>query len=59
MNKNQNALTFYIYGKKFCPRRVLSATKNYNYFIENGLQPVDDPKDAFNYYPFLRWIQFR
>jgi tRNA A37 methylthiotransferase MiaB len=38
--------TFYISCKKNCPRRVLEASRNYRYFIKNGLQPVDNPKNA-------------
>lgn len=38
--------SFYIYVKKHCPRRSLEASKNSQYFIQNGLKPVDDPKKA-------------
>jgi len=46
MNEDLKWLTFFIHCKKNCPRRVLEASKNYRYFIENGLQPVDNPKNA-------------
>jgi len=46
MNEEPAVLNFYIYCKKNCPRRVLAASRNYRYFIENGLRPVDDPKKA-------------
>ena len=39
-------LSFYIYCKKYCPRRVLAASRNYTYFVKNGLIPVDNLKKA-------------
>lgn len=46
MSEDPAIQTFYIYCKKNCPRRVLEASKNYRYFIKNGLRPADDPKKA-------------
>lgn len=36
---------FYIYSR-YCPRRLLVASKNYKYFVDNGLREVYRPEDA-------------
>ncbi|PVX27475.1 MAG: hypothetical protein CW716_02135, partial [Candidatus Bathyarchaeum sp.] len=36
---------FYIYSRN-CPRRVLASSRNFKYFIQNGLSEVNNPKDA-------------
>lgn len=46
MDSKVRPKSFYIFVKKFCPRRSLEASKNYQYFIQNGLTPVADPKKA-------------
>jgi len=46
VSKQPKLKTFYIYVKKYCPRRSLEASKNYNYLVKNGLRPVDNPKKA-------------
>ena len=38
--------SFFIYGKVWCPRRSLDASRLYRYFVENDLRPVDYPKKA-------------
>ncbi len=37
---------YFIYAKKFCPRRSLDASKLNRYLLENGLQPVSNPRKA-------------
>ena len=37
---------YYIYAKKFCPRRSLDATRLHNCLLKNNLQPVSDPRKA-------------
>ena len=37
---------YFIYAKKFCPRRSLDASKLHRYLLENNLQPVSNPRKA-------------
>lgn len=46
MDSEVKPKSFYIFVKKYCPRRSLEASKNFQYFIQNGLNPIDDPKKA-------------
>jgi tRNA A37 methylthiotransferase MiaB len=41
-----NAKSFYIYAKKYCPRRSLESTALYKYLDANGLRSVSYPERA-------------
>lgn len=46
MNDPDELKSFYVYVKKYCPRRSLDSSRFYRYLIANGLVPVADPKEA-------------
>jgi tRNA A37 methylthiotransferase MiaB len=37
---------YFIYSKKFCPRRSLDASKLHRYLLKNNLKPVSNPRKA-------------
>lgn len=46
MKKITGSTRFYVYVKKYCPRRSLESSRVYKYLCANGLLPVANPRDA-------------